>query len=98
MTMGLPVTKAQLDNDFGATALGLRRSLNRIEELHHYLVITPDATLIALGYTAGQVATIKSAFSDGDTINNLATGNATLAVATNLMANLDQLAGDLLTS
>lgn len=98
MTIGLAatLTKATLDTDFGNVALALRKVLGQLEELRHYCLITPDATLVALGYTAAEVAIIKSAFADGDTLFQIATGAAPLAAATNLMANLDQLAGDLL--
>jgi uncharacterized protein YaiL (DUF2058 family) len=98
MTIGLQLQKAQLDRDLGQTALALRKVLAQIEQLHHFCLITPDATLVNLGYTQAEVNTIKSAFVDGDTLNSLATGTGTLAAPQNLLANLDQLAGDLLTS
>lgn len=104
MTIGLSLTKQQLDTDFGQAALALRNALRRIEELHHFCLITPDSTFKTLGYSDGtgtnpvnEIAIIKSAFTDGDTLNGLAVGTGTLAAAQNLLANLDQLAGDLLT-
>jgi len=98
MTIGLAsvMNKSSLDADFGSTAFNLRKVLGQVEQLRHFCLITPDATLTALGYTLAEVGIIKSAFADGDTIFQLATGAATLAVATNLLANLDQLAGDML--
>ena len=96
MTIGLNsnVTKTSLDSDTGNACAALRKAFAQIEELHHYFLITPDATLTSLGYTASEVAIIKSAFSDGDQLYNIAIGNATLVSAVNLMANIDQMIGD----
>lgn len=98
MTIGLAsnTTKGSVDADIGQAALALRKAFAQIEELRHYCLITPDATLVALGYTQAEVAIIKSAFADGDTLFQVATGAASLPTPTNLLANLDQLAGDLL--
>lgn len=96
VTIGLGTTKGQLDSDMGSTVLELLNAFRRIEQLHHDLLITPDATLTNMGYTVAEVATIKSAFLDGDNLRQGAEGTIALPQQ-NYLANLDQLGGDLVT-
>jgi hypothetical protein len=96
MTIGITVNKAQLDNDMGQAAVTLLNAFRRIQELHQDLLVTPDATLIAMGYVQAEVNTIKSAFTDGDNLRQGAGGTIALPQQ-NYLANLDQLAGDLVT-
>lgn len=97
MSIGLVTTKQNLDNDIGLVSLALRNAFRRIEQLRHYFLITPDATLVALGYTQAEVTTIKSAFVDGDTLRLIWEGTNALPVAQDFRVNMDQLAGDLVT-
>lgn len=97
MSIGNSVSKGELDQQIGDIALGLRRDFRKAQEMRHYLLITPDATLTGIGYTAAEVAIIKSAFADADTIVQAATGAGTITPASNLMVNLDQLAGTIQT-
>ncbi len=96
MTIGITVNKAQLDNDMGQAVVTLLNAFRRIEQLHHDLVITPDATLVGMGYLQAEVNTIKSAFTDGDNLRQGADGTIALPQQ-NYLASLDQLAGDLVT-
>jgi len=95
VSAGIPLTKAQLDSDMGQTAGLLRKVFARIELLQHCMLIHPDQDFINLGYSQAEVNQFKAAFNDGLTILQAATGLTTIPVATNLMANLDLLAGDL---
>lgn len=94
MTIGRTVSKTELDQDMGDLAVDLIRAFRKVEELHRYLLITPDAALVAKGYTDGtggtvnEVAIIKSAWTDMDTAR---------ATWQGLRVNLDQLAGALIT-
>jgi hypothetical protein len=96
MSIGLNavMTKATLDNDVGRTASMFHEAFERIRRHRHFFVITPDATLVALGYTAAEVATMKSAFADGDLVRQAVEGSITLPQL-DYRLNLDLLAGDL---
>jgi hypothetical protein len=97
MTIGAAVTKPQLDNEMAQDVQTLRLAFRKIEERRLYFLTNPDAVFVAMGYTLAEVATVKSAWADGDTIRLAATAAGTIPVATNLMANLNQLAGTLVT-
>jgi hypothetical protein len=97
MSIGTIVDKPFLDGTIGVNVLNLLRELRKADELHHYFVITPDATLTAMGYTAGEVATIKSAYGDLFQGHQVLLGLAVQAIAANLLVNADQLAGALVT-
>jgi hypothetical protein len=90
MSIGFVVTKQQLDGEMGANALALRHDFRIALEKRHFFVITPDATLVALGYTAAEVATIKSAYADLEAAYNA-------MVAAGQWLNVDQLAGTIQT-
>jgi hypothetical protein len=97
MTIGITVQKPGLDQKLGEIALNLRSDFRRIEEMRHYMLITPDSTLVAMGYTAAEVAIIKSALADADQVRRVWTGEAVQAAAQDFRLNLDQLAGMLVT-
>lgn len=61
---GIPVTKTQLDDKVGQTALTLKKAYDDAVDINTYLVATPDADLIALGFTQADVTLIKSAYAD----------------------------------
>lgn len=97
MTIGIALTKQQLDADTGSLALEMVRFLARLQQMREFFQITPDATLegLAPGYSAAEVATLKSAFvSDAGTIINVLTGAAALPAAQDLRANIFQCCGD----
>jgi hypothetical protein len=62
MSVGITYTKVQLDNAVGSLVIELENALRRCAAMASYLAATPDATLIALGYTQAEVNTLKSAF------------------------------------
>lgn len=97
MSIGLTVTKNQLDQDLGGASLALRNAFRRIQQLRHYLLITPDATLVSIGYVQAEVTTIKSAFADGDQLRQIFEGSLALPAAQDFRLNLDLVAGDLVT-
>jgi hypothetical protein len=98
MSIGLnaSTTKATVDNDVGQASLALRNAFRRIQQLRHFCLITPDATLVALGYTQAEVTTLKSAMADGDLLRQACEGAIALPQQ-DYRLNLDQLAGDLVT-
>jgi hypothetical protein len=64
MSIGLPITKNELDARTGDLARNFQRSFDDVITLQSFLTSTPDADLIALGYTTEEVASIKTAFMD----------------------------------
>jgi hypothetical protein len=97
VSIGLNPTKAELDAEFGKVALDLRNVFRRLEQLQRYCLITPDGTFVGKGYSAGEVAILKSAFSDGDALRLVWNGTNAQTPAKDFRTNLDQLAGDLVT-
>ena len=64
MSVGLPVTKDEIDSRAGDLARSFQRLGGDVATLKGYLDATPEADLIALGYTAGDVPILKSAIAD----------------------------------
>jgi hypothetical protein len=64
MAVGLPVTKSEIDSRAGDIARSFQRLGGDVATLKGYLDATPEADLIALGYTAGDVPILKSAIAD----------------------------------
>ena len=64
MSVGLPVTKQEVDARAGDIARAFQRLAGDVTTLKGYLDGTDEATLIALGYDANEVAVMKSAISD----------------------------------
>jgi hypothetical protein len=97
MTIGFVVTKQQLDGEMGANALALRHDFRIALEKRHFLLITSDVQLKALGYSDGtgtnpinEIAIVKSAYADLEAAYNA-------MVAANQWLNVDQLAGTIQT-
>jgi hypothetical protein len=82
MSIGLTLTKADLDNRMASVFIGLRDNLRRASELCALLndttVFANDAALTALGYTSGEVTQLRAAFTDlggtGTSLFRIATG------------------------
>ena len=81
MSIGLSQGKADIDAQLAQAAIQLREALLVIQRLQAFLAATPDATLVTAGYTAEEVATIKSASSDMDKLRTIFEGTATQASA-----------------
>jgi hypothetical protein len=64
MSVGLPVTKAEIDTRAGDLARAFQDHFADVATMQTYLEATPNADLIALGYTDQEVATLKTAFTD----------------------------------
>jgi len=77
MSVGLSITKQEIDQRAGDIARGFQRHFNDTATLQSFLAQTADADLIALGYTAGEVAILKSAFLDLTQLATVWSGAAT---------------------
>jgi alpha-D-ribose 1-methylphosphonate 5-phosphate C-P lyase len=64
MSVGIQVTKGQIDNDSSMLARQIDAWAESVTSMQAYLVATPDADLIAMGYTVEDVALLKSAIGD----------------------------------
>lgn len=93
MSVGLPTSKAEIDSRAGDLARSFQRDFNSITILKVYLDATPDSDLIALGYSAGEVATLKTAIADLEQLRNIWIGNNSLAVAKNFTQFVQRLWG-----
>jgi hypothetical protein len=85
MSTGYPITKVDLDNRMGALVLALRGALANCVSFKVLLddtTILPDATLTSLGYTSGEITTIRAAFTDLKKLSDIA-NNAAVQAATN---------------
>jgi len=79
MSVGLPVTKQEIDSRAGDIARMFQRQFEDVATMQGYLTATPEADLIALGYTADEVASLKTAFSDLAQLARIWTGGEALA-------------------
>jgi hypothetical protein len=86
MSVGLPVTKNEIDQRAGDTARNFQRAFEDVATLQTFLASTADPDLIALGYTAGEVATLKSAYADLTQLGTIWTGSAALPAAKDFRA------------
>lgn len=64
MSVGLPVTKTEIDQRAGDIARTFQGTFEDVATMQTYLEATPNADLVALGYSDQDVATLKTAFAD----------------------------------
>jgi hypothetical protein len=64
MSVGLPVSKTEIDQRSGDTARAFQRAYEDAATMQMYLVATTEEQLVALGYTPQEVAVLKTAYND----------------------------------
>lgn len=79
MTLGFPTDKASIDSWAPTVIVEFRESLDKIQRLKTWLDTQQDSDLTALGYSAGEVAVLKSAFTDLNQAALVIHGQATQA-------------------
>jgi len=79
MSVGLPVTKDEIDARAGDLARTFQRAFGDVTTLQGFLAATPNPDLELLGYTPDEVATLKTAITDLEQLGAIATGAAALA-------------------
>lgn len=79
MSVGLPVTKQEIDNRSGDLARAFQDHFIDVQTLQSFLVRTPDADLTAMGYTADEVASLKTAYADLAQLSQIWIGAIALA-------------------
>lgn len=91
MSLGLNLDKANIDQRVGSLTINVRDSLAAAARFSDFLsdttIFPNDAALIALGYTQAEVTTLRAAFADLKTLNNVANALATVASANNFYFN-----------
>jgi hypothetical protein len=93
MSVGLPVTKAEVDTRAGDIARAFQRSFEDVLTMQTYLEATPNADLVALGYSDQEVATIKTAFADLTQLSHIWVGAEALPAAKDFRTFVRQLWG-----
>ena len=78
MAVGLPATKSEVDSRAGDIARAFQRTFGDVVTMQNYLTATTEADLVALGYTSGEVATLKTAFADLTQLAKIWTGSEAL--------------------
>jgi isochorismate hydrolase len=79
MSPGLAVTKEEINTRAGDIARGFQRQFEDVITMQEYFLQTPDPDLIALGFTADEVATLKTAFTDLSQLGRIWAGAEALA-------------------
>lgn len=93
MSVGLPVTKGEIDSRAGDIARNFQKSFENVATMHAYLQQTADADLVALGYTSQEVAVMKSAYADLALLGRVWAGLEPLPEAKDFRAFVRQLWG-----
>jgi hypothetical protein len=81
MSVGLPVTKDEIDARSGDISRTFQRVFEDVLTMQEYLTATVDADLVALGYTTEEVGLLKSAFADLEQLGRIWDGSEGLAAA-----------------
>jgi hypothetical protein len=93
MAVGLPTNKLDIDSKAGSIAVRLRDLFTEIQYTAAWAAGMPDNDLVALGYTSGEVAVLKSALADLEQLRTIYNGSANLANAKDFKAFAKQLTG-----
>lgn len=96
MSAGYPITKADLDNRMGQLVTSLRDSFTAIAQFKTTLddtTILPDAFLLGVGYTAGEVTQIRASFTALNNLYNISKSAGTQAVVNDFWFDAKHLVG-----
>lgn len=93
MSVGLPVTKEEIDTRAGDIARTFQRVFEDVGTMKVYLDATDEAALVALGYTSNEVAVLKTAWSDLAQLASIWIGEAALPTAKDFRQFVRQLWG-----
>lgn len=64
MSVGMAISKSEIDTRAGDITRQFQQSFGDVATLQAFLQQTPNADLVALGYTDQEVTVLKSAFND----------------------------------
>jgi hypothetical protein len=97
MGVGFSLTKADIDNRAGSLILATRNDLALCAQfcdlLNDTSIFPNDAALTALGYSSGEVSTLRAAFTDMKSLYSVARAAATVPSANDFWYNAKHLVG-----
>lgn len=97
MSVGFTATKADIDQRAGGLVIAVRDALLRCAQFSDLLsdtsIFPNDAALTALGYTSGEVTTLRASFTDLKALYNVARANGTVASNNDFWFNAKHLTG-----
>jgi hypothetical protein len=93
MSVGLAVTKSEIDSRAGDIARTFQRVFEDVGTMKTYLDTTLNADLVALGYTSEEVDLLKSAWADLAELGTIWVGAAALAAPKDFRQFVRQLWG-----
>lgn len=93
MAVGKVITKSDIDNDASNVAIEVDNALRRASNFNDWLATQTESDLVAYGYTSQEVAILKSAYTNLDTLNSIYQGTANLPVSQDFRIFLRQLWG-----
>ena len=93
MSVGLAVTKGEIDSRAGDIARTFQRAFEDVGTMKTYLDSAVEADLVALGYTSNEVAVLKTAFADLAELGTIWVGAAALPAAKDFRQFVRQLWG-----
>lgn len=93
MTVGFPIDKATINNTLGSLVVTVRDSLAAAERINEIVWALPEEKLVDLGYSAEDIALLKSSTSDLAALARVATGRQTPNGASNFFFHSGKLAG-----
>lgn len=93
MSVGLAVTKQEIDSRAGDIARLFQRQFEDVATMQGYLTARTEADLVALGYTADEVASLKTAFTDLAQLARIWTGSEPLPAAKDFRVFVSRLWG-----
>lgn len=80
MAAGVPITKNQVDQAISAIGNDMHMVMIRSVEFKYWLDGIPDPDLTTMGYSAGDIANLRTAVADIKQISDIFNGLANLAV------------------
>lgn len=95
MSVGVAVAKVDVDGRAGGLVGQLWRNLDEIRRFKAWLDDSAhnDAFLTGLGYTAGEITTLRAAFTDLNKLQQISHAGATQAATSDFFFNAKALTG-----
>jgi antibiotic biosynthesis monooxygenase (ABM) superfamily enzyme len=93
MSVGFPTDKGTVDQRVASVAWQLRSTFEQVATIKAWLDTQTDQDLIDRGYTSGEVAVLKSAYTDLDNLGKVAHGQQAQSPANDFFFWAKQLLG-----
>ena len=93
MPAGLPITKPEIDARAGDIARRFQQAFDDVATMAGFLSRTVDQDLIGLGYSADDVATLKTAYTDLAQLGKIWAGAEALPAAKDFRTFVSRLWG-----